>query len=83
MSLDSHRSSRPPSAMRWLAGVCALVLAVDLLDLAGVLYHKHGHYGAEEWFGCYALAGIAAGAAAIAAGWLGRGLRSREGTDHA
>ncbi len=41
-------------------GVCALVLAVDLLDLAGVLYHKHPHFGWERVPGFYGLYGFVA-----------------------
>ena len=38
--------------------VCGLLLAVDLLDLAGVLYHKHPHFPFERWFGFFAFFGF-------------------------
>lgn len=41
-----------------LYAVCGLLLAVDLLDLFGVLYHKHAHYRLEGWFGFYGFYGL-------------------------
>jgi len=40
----------------WVA--CALLLAVDLLDLVGVLYHKHPHYAVERAPGFYGIYGF-------------------------
>ena len=37
--------------------VCGLLLAVDLLDLAG-LYDKHPHFAFEGWFGFFAFFGF-------------------------
>ncbi len=44
--------------IRALFVVCGVLLAIDLLDLAGVLYHKHVHYGFEKLFGFYAFYGF-------------------------
>ncbi len=38
--------------------VCALLLAVDLLDISGVFYHKHAHFAFERWFGFFAFFGF-------------------------
>ena len=38
--------------------VCALLLSIDLLDLAGVLYHKHPHFSFEKFPGFYGLYGL-------------------------
>ncbi len=38
--------------------VCGLLLAVDLLDITGVLYHKHIHFAFERWFGFFAFFGF-------------------------
>ena len=38
--------------------VCGLLLAVDLLDLFGMLYHKHVHFAFERWFGFFAFFGF-------------------------
>lgn len=37
--------------------ICGLLLAVDLLDVFHLGYHKHVHYGFEKWFGFYAFYG--------------------------
>ena len=34
-----------------LYAVCGLLLAIDLLDLLGVGYHKHPHFAGEGWVG--------------------------------
>lgn len=38
--------------------VCGLLLAVDLLDLLGLGYHKHPHFPFEGWFGFFAFFGF-------------------------
>ena len=38
--------------------LCGLLLAIDLLDLFGVLYHKHVHFDFEHWFGFFAFFGF-------------------------
>jgi len=38
--------------------VCAFLLAVDLLDIFGVLYDKHVHHDFESWFGFYGFFGL-------------------------
>ena len=38
--------------------VCALLLAVDLLDVFGVLYHKHVHFDFEHFPGFFAFYGF-------------------------
>ena len=83
MSSNSPRHGQRHLALGALAVVGILALAPDLLDVAGVLYHKHGHYRAEEWFGSYAVAGLVAASLAIAAGWLGHLLRPRRETGDA
>ena len=40
--------------IRALFVACGLLLAVDLLDVFGVLYHKHVYFDFEGWFGFYA-----------------------------
>lgn len=37
-----------------LAAVCVALVVADLL------YHKHAHFGVEEWFGVYGFFGFAA-----------------------
>jgi len=73
----------PRRGLRLLVTLCALLLAADLLDLAGVLYHRHGHYSVEEWFGFYAALGLASAGLALIAGRLGRLLRSRGDAENA
>lgn len=41
-----------------LYAVCALLVSIDFLDLAGVLYHKHPHFPIEELFGFYGFYGL-------------------------
>lgn len=68
-----QRSAEPPAAEKQhvfdtprnvrrvihsLYAVCALLLAIDLLDLFGVLYHKHVHFAFEHWFGFYGFFGF-------------------------
>ncbi len=38
--------------------VCGLLLAIDLLDVLGVGYHKHPHFAFESWFGFFAFFGF-------------------------
>ncbi len=38
--------------------ICGLLLAIDLLDLSGVVYHKHVHFAFERWFGFFAFFGF-------------------------
>jgi hypothetical protein len=38
--------------------VCALLLSIDLLDLVGLLYHKHVHFSFEKLPGFYGLYGL-------------------------
>ncbi len=44
--------------IRALFTVCALLLAVDLLDVFGVLYHKHVHFDFERFPGFFAFYGF-------------------------
>ena len=37
--------------------ICGLLLAIDLLDVFHLGYHKHVHYPFERWFGFYAFYG--------------------------
>lgn len=41
-----------------LYAVCAALVAIDLLDLLGVLYHKHAHFPVEKLFGFYGFYGL-------------------------
>ena len=38
--------------------VCGLLLAIDLLDIFGLLYHKHAHFPFEHFFGFFAFYGF-------------------------
>ena len=38
--------------------ICGLLLAIDLLDLLGVGYHKHPHFAFEGWFGFFGFFGF-------------------------
>lgn len=49
--------------------VCALIVLVDVLALAGV-YDKHGHFPWEEWFGFHAFYGFLACVALVEAAKL-------------
>jgi hypothetical protein len=52
---------------RLLVGACAVLVAIDLV------YHKHVHFGFEQWPGFYALFGFAAYAFIVFAGtWVRR-----------
>lgn len=67
-----HTSEKPNSEKRYwldepknvdrvvyaLYTVCALLLAVDLLDIFGMLYHKHSQHDFETWFGFYGFFGL-------------------------
>lgn len=51
--------------VRGLAAVCVALVLGDLL------YHKHAHFGFEEWFGVYGFFGFAAFFFIVLAGkWL-------------
>ena len=52
--------------------VCGLLLAIDLLDVFGVLYHKHAHFAFERKFGFFALFGFFLSAGLVLAA---RGMR--------
>lgn len=68
----SHTPEKKPSEKRYwlddpknvdkivygLYAVCTLLVAVDLLDIFGVLYHKHTHYAFEHWLGFYGFYGL-------------------------
>ena len=58
--------------------VCGLLLAIDLLDLAGVLYHKHPHFGFERWFGFFAFFGFFLGCGLVLAAKGMRRVLSRD-----
>ena len=78
---DSDRGwiERPGSTgklYRLLLGICALLLALDLLDLLGV-FHKHIHHDAEGWLGFYSFFGFAAYAFIVGAGWVWRAVVGR------
>lgn len=69
-STGEHRSEEPekqhlfddPRNVRRviyaLYTVCGLLLAIDLLDLFGLFYHKHVHFEFEHWFGFYGFFGF-------------------------
>ena len=61
---------------RLLLGICALLLALDLLDVLGI-FHKHIHHDAEGWLGFYSLFGFAAYAFIVGAGWVWRAVVGR------
>jgi hypothetical protein len=50
--LDNPSNTRKVYYGLWVA--CILLALVDLF------YHKHGHYGFEEWFGFFAFFGFVA-----------------------
>ena len=52
--------------------VCAIVLFADLA------YHKHGHFGWEEWFGFHAFFGFGAFVFIVFAGKLLRKIVMRD-----
>lgn len=57
-----RRLDDPGNVRRLFAGfalVCGLLFAIDLLDVAGVLYHKETHtHPLEHWVGFYAVYGF-------------------------
>ena len=58
---DRHVFDDPRNVKRVIYGlftVCGLLLAIDLLDLAGVLYHKHVHFDFEKFPGFFAFFGF-------------------------
>ena len=57
---------------RILLVICGLLLVADVLDLLHILYHKHGHYTAESWFGFYPIFGFIAYSLIVGAGWIWR-----------
>ena len=61
-----------------LYAVCALLLAVDLFDLFGVLYHKHTHYDFEHWFGFYGFYGLIGSVGLVLAAKLLRKVLMRD-----
>ena len=79
--MSEPRDERRPSvdgpgtvrrALWTLVAVCGLLLAIDLLDLVGVLYHKHPHFPFEGWFGFFAFFGFFLSCALVLAA---RGMR--------
>ena len=58
--------------------ICGLLVAIDLLDVFHLGYHKHVHYGFEKWFGFYAFFGFLLSAALVL---LAEGLRRLLGRD--
>ena len=71
------RSENVTLLYKILIGVCVLLFIPDLMDLAGVVYHKHGHYRAESWLGFYAIFGFLAYSFIVLGGWLWRKLVMR------
>ena len=72
---EGHVFDNPRNVKRvifCLFTVCALLLAIDLLDLFGVLYHKHPHFPFEGWFGFFAFFGFFLSCALVLAA---RGMR--------
>ena len=61
-----------------LFAVCGLLLAIDLLDVFHLGYHKHVHYGFEKWLGFYAFFGYLLSAVLVL---LARALRRLLGRD--
>ena len=57
---------------------CALLLAVDLLDIFGVLYHKHVHFAFERWFGFFGFFGFFLSCALVLAAKQMRKLLTRD-----
>lgn len=75
--LDEPQTVRRIVRGLWLA--CGLLAAVDLLDLLGLLYHKHPHFSFEKLPGFYALYGFLGSLLVVLAGrLLGRLLRRKE-----
>ena len=57
--------------------VCVLLILVDFLDVAHVLYHKHVHFSPEGWFGFYGFFGFLAYSFIVVGGWLWRKVVGR------
>ncbi len=58
---DQHVFDDPKNVRRVITAlftVCGLLLAIDLLDVFGVVYHKHVHFPFEHWFGFFAFFGF-------------------------
>jgi hypothetical protein len=72
------RSENVTRLYRILIGVCVLLFVPDLLDLAGVFYHKHVHYRVEGWVGFYAIFGFLAYSFIVVGGWAWRKVVMRE-----
>ena len=72
------RSENVTKLYRILIVVCVLLFLPDLMDLAGVVYHKHGHYDVEGWVGFYAIFGFLAYSFIVLAGWIWRRIVMRE-----
>jgi hypothetical protein len=66
--LDEPRNVR--RLIRFVLGVCCLLLLLEALALFDVLYHKHGHFDWEDLPGFYAVYGFAAYSAVVALGLL-------------
>ncbi|MFH1569053.1 MAG: hypothetical protein ABIL09_13740 [Gemmatimonadota bacterium] len=79
-TVSATPGSSPPRrcGLALLAAACAALLAADLLGASGWLYHKHGHYAVEGWFGFQAVVGLGAAAGCLLAGWAASLLRSRD-----
>ena len=58
--------------------VCGLLLAIDLLDVFHLGYHKHVHYAFEKWFGFYAFFGYFLSVGLVLAAKEMRKLLSRD-----
>tara|TARA_B100000035_G_scaffold286304_1_gene270520 strand:- start:21 stop:296 length:276 start_codon:yes stop_codon:yes gene_type:complete len=63
---------------RILLVVCILLFLPDVMDLMGIVYHKHIVYSAEGWMGFYALFGFIAYSFIVLAGWIWRWTVRRE-----
>ena len=58
---DAHFFDRPANVrrlLRLLFGACALLVAVDLLDVTGLWEFRHPHLRAEGWPGFYPFYGF-------------------------
>ena len=92
MSDDQHREERPPEepqhafddprnvkrVINTLFTICGLLLVIDLLDLFGVLYHKHVHFAFEHWFGFFGFFGFFLSCALVLAAKAMRGPLKRD-----
>ena len=61
-----------------LFAVCGLLLAIDLLDIFGMIYHKHVHFAFERWFGFFGFFGFFLSCALVLADKEMRKLLSRD-----